>query len=136
MLNFLMRFNFNRISWELVPANSRPLAYPHFGRTLHYEPLLTLVSDRGICSFGSPSHNVQEGVVWIRAGARSPNTFIERLVVRHYKLVTDVSLRHLVCCSPNLKILDVTGTSVTEAGVRTFKLSKPQCVVFSNFGTM
>lgn len=96
-------------------------------------PPVNLISDRGICSFGLTRNNVQEGVIWIRAEARSPDTFIERLVVRHYKLVTDISLRHLTTCSPKLQLLDVTGTSVTENGVRTFKLNKPQCIILSDF---
>lgn len=96
-------------------------------------PPITLISDRGICSFGVSPDNVQNGVVWIRADFRSPDTFLETLVVRHYKLVTDVSLRHLVHCSPKLSYLDVTGTSVTEAGVQAFKLKKPLCKIISDF---
>ena len=97
------------------------------------EPPVLLVSDRGICSFGLPRNNVQDGVVWIRAEARAPDTLIEKLVVRHYRLITDVSLRHLVGCSPRLKLLDVTGTSVTAEGVRIFKREKPNCTVLSNY---
>lgn len=96
-------------------------------------PEPTLISDRGICSFGLPSHGVQDGVVWIRAEPRLADTFIERLVVRHYRLVTDTSLRHLAARAPNLRFLDVTGTSVTREGIESFKLEKPDCIVVSNF---
>lgn len=92
------------------------------------------ISDRGICSFGTPRENVNEGIIWIRADAlaRPADTFIERLTIRHYSSITDVTLRHLSLCAPNLQYLDVTGTSVTEAGIKEFINSKPNCVVISH----
>lgn len=127
----------NRISWEIVNHNNhQQYAQLFYNRPINrtFEPPpVTLISDRGICSFGVSPDNIQNGVVWIRADFRSPDTFLETLVVRHYKLVTDVSLRHLVHCSPKLSYLDVTGTSVTEAGVQAFKTKKPLCTVVSDF---
>lgn len=94
-------------------------------------PPVTLVSDRGISCFGqSPVHN--QGVVWIRAERREQDTLIERLTVRYYKLVSDVSLRHLALCAPKLKYLDITGTSCTVAGIRVFKTNKPNCEVITD----
>lgn len=130
-----------RISWEIVPClGNRNLRGGNQldqllsdGRVSCISLPPPLVSDRSLCSFGSPRNNVQEGVVWIGAFARSPDTLLERIVVRHYKLVTDVSLRHLAGCSPNLKLLDVTGTSVTQEGVEVFKAIKPDCTVLSDF---
>jgi hypothetical protein len=66
-------------------------------------PTKPLISDRGICSFGMSRNNIQQGVIWIRAEHRQPDTLLERIVVRHYILVTDISLRHLSTCSPKLK---------------------------------
>jgi hypothetical protein len=68
-------------------------------------PTKPLISDRGICSFGMSRNNIQQGVIWIRAEHRQPDTNLERLVVRFYKLVTDVSLRHLSTCAPKLKFV-------------------------------
>lgn len=91
-----------------------------------------LLSDRGICGFGHSRSNVQEGIIWIRAEARPADTLIERLVVRNYRTITDVTLRHLASCAPNLQYLDVTGTSVTTHGIRQFKAAKPNCIVVSH----
>lgn len=91
------------------------------------------ISDRGLCSFGIPQRNVQEGVVWIRAEARPADTLLERITIRNYRSVTNVTLRHLADCAPNLQYLDVTGTSVTKEGVEIFLQSKPDCRVVSNF---
>ena len=98
-----------------------------------YNPTtLNIVSDRGICGFGYARENVQPNFIWIRAEHRPNETQIERLTIRYYRSVTDISLRHLEECAPNLKFLDVTGTSVTQAGVRMFKEKKPNCIVVTD----
>lgn len=89
------------------------------------------ITDRGMCSFGMPRRNVQEGIIWIRAELRPPDTLLERITVRNYIDVTDVTLRHLALCAPNLRYLDVTGTSVTKKGIATFLKDKPDCQVIS-----
>lgn len=91
------------------------------------------VTDRGICSFGITRNNVNERIIWIRVESRPADTLIERLTIRHYRSVTDVALRHLTLSAPNLRYLDVTGTTVTRAGIRSFKAAKPDCVVVSDF---
>lgn len=93
----------------------------------------SLVSDRGICGFGLARNNVQEGIVWIRSELRPLDTLIERLTLRHYRSISDITLRHLAASAPNLRYLDVTGTSITQNGLRKFKASKPNCVVISDF---
>lgn len=52
--------------------------------------------------------------------------------MRGYRGITDTSLLHLAECSPNLQLLDVTGTSVTPQGVRKFEEIKPNCRVIAN----
>ncbi|XP_036323487.1 uncharacterized protein LOC118737224 [Rhagoletis pomonella] len=90
------------------------------------------ISDRGICCFGRPQNPVEPGVIWIRIGNRpSENSFV-RLSVRNYKKVTDISLHHLVQCSPDLIYLDLSGTSVTREGVQRFKASKPECQIIAD----
>lgn len=89
------------------------------------------ITDRGICSFGQARSNLQANLVWIRAEQRNPDTLLERLEVRGYRGVTDTTLLHLAECSPNLRHLDVTGTSVTAQGVRDFAAIKPNCVLVS-----
>lgn len=130
-----MIFFRRRISWEI---NHRPQAFSylrHFNRQqMGYAgdaPVshLHLISDRGLCSFGMPRNNVQEGIVWIRAEMRPADTPLERITVRNYRAITDVTLRHLASCAPNLQYLDVTGTSVTASGIRQFMDGKPNCEV-------
>lgn len=102
-------------------------------RAMSISPPISLISDRGICSFGLARNNVQNGLIWIRAEYRSPDTLLEKITVKNYRLVTDTALKHLVSCSPNLNMLDVTGTSVTREGVMVFKSKKTNCVVLSDF---
>lgn len=129
---------------RIDPARLAPFIHRAISRSLWFErnspppfspPRAFLISDRGICSFGFPRNPVQRGVVWIRAEARPPDTYVEKLVIRHYKAVTDVSLNHLSQCTPNLVYLDITGTSVTEVGVRSFKDEKPNCYIVSDVFT-
>lgn len=128
---------FRRISWEI---NNRPHAFSYLrqfnrqqmGYAADGAPLshLHLISDRGLCSFGMQrNNNAAEGMVWIRAEIRPPDTLLERITVRNYRSITDVTLRHLASCAPNLQYLDVTGTSVTASGVKLFMASKPQCEI-------
>lgn len=93
---------------------------------------INLISDRGICSFGVSPNNVMPNWIWIRAEAKNPNTSIERLVVRNYRQVTDMSLQHLKTCAPKLVHLDVSGTSVTGAAVEQFRIERPDCVVVAD----
>ncbi|KAM7359367.1 uncharacterized protein ACRADG_009077 isoform 1-T2 [Cochliomyia hominivorax] len=87
------------------------------------------ISDRGVCCFGRTRQPVQQGVIWIRFNNRPSENRFERFSVRDYKFVTDVSLQHLVQCSPHLVFLDVSGTSVTLEGLQRFKELKPECKV-------
>lgn len=125
---FSLLFEYRRISWEVqnMHRSSEPFARGSVVSNSSY------ISDRGLCSFGMPRRNVQEGIVWIRAELRPADTLLERITVRNYRSVTDVSLRHLAICAPNLQYLDVTGTSVTRKGINIFLASKPDCHVVSD----
>ncbi|XP_058128594.1 uncharacterized protein LOC131292870 [Anopheles ziemanni] len=89
---------------------------------------VSLVSDRGICAYGVSRYEIR-----VMDGELQNFTKLERLSVRNYKLVTDTSLDHLESAAPHLKMLDVTGTSVTADGVRSFRLSRSNCVIISDF---
>lgn len=104
-----------------------------FQNTPSSSSLFSYVTDRGMCSFGMPRRNVQENIIWIRAELRPADTLLERITVRNYADVTDVTLRHLALCAPNLRYLDVTGTSVTRNGIINFLKEKPDCQVISEF---
>lgn len=93
---------------------------------------MNLISDRGICSFGVSPNNVMPNWIWIRAEAKNPNTNIERMVLRNYRQVTDMSLQHLKTCAPKLVYLDVSGTSVTKEAVEQFRIEKVDCEVIAD----
>lgn len=126
---FFIRLN-RQISWEV--RNLYPYRQVRYHNTL-VNGSGNYITDRGMCSFGMPRRNVQEGIIWIRAELRPPDTLLERITVRNYSDVTDVTLRHLSLCAPNLRYLDVTGTSVTRRGITTFQKEKPECQVISEF---
>ncbi|XP_016952806.1 uncharacterized protein LOC108026395 [Drosophila biarmipes] len=115
-----------------------PLDRDH-NRRMRHRPTITspsspqyYVSDRAMYSFGRAPRPVQPDVVWIRNVNRSPDNRLERLSLRNYHLITNNTLEHLVQCSPNLVYIDVSGTSITLAGMRRFKSSKPECEVVAN----
>ncbi|XP_049290605.1 uncharacterized protein LOC125767762 [Anopheles funestus] len=95
---------------------------------------VSLISDRGICAYGV-SRNELAGAL-LDEILHHNLTGLERLSIRNYKLVTDTSLDHLETAAPHLKLLDVTGTSVTAQGIRNFRLSRPHCVVVSDHDKM
>lgn len=90
------------------------------------------ISDRGVCCFGRPPNPVDDAIIWIRVGYRPSENRFERLSVRNYKQVTDISLMHLVQCSPHLIFLDLSGTGVTKSGIQKFKNLKPECQIVAN----
>ncbi|XP_011137236.1 uncharacterized protein LOC105181875 isoform X1 [Harpegnathos saltator] len=100
-----------------------------------------LISDRAICALGSDTcdrrviNNYPHGMMILEEDKRifnNPN--LKTLVVRNYPRVTNSSLIHLAINAPSLEYLDVTGTSVTRAGIYCFKARKPNIRVVSSFG--
>uniref|UniRef100_A0A1A9ULX8 F-box domain-containing protein n=1 Tax=Glossina austeni TaxID=7395 RepID=A0A1A9ULX8_GLOAU len=87
------------------------------------------ISDQGLCSFGRSVNPTNHGRIWIGIRNRPNDTLIERFTIRNYKNITDVFLRHIVQCSPNLLYLDISGTGITFEGVKIFKESKPECKI-------
>lgn len=85
-----------------------------------------------VINSGVPRRDVQDGIVWIRAEARPADTLLERITVRNYHTITDITLRHLAECAPNLRALDVSGTNVTAEGVRIFRQNMPLCEVIAD----
>ncbi|XP_014482502.1 PREDICTED: uncharacterized protein LOC106748476 isoform X2 [Dinoponera quadriceps] len=99
-----------------------------------------LISDRAICALGSDTcdrrviNNYPHGMIILEEDRRifnNPN--LKTLVVRNYPRVTNSSLIHLALNAPSLEYLDVTGTSVTKAGIYCFKARKPNVQVISSF---
>lgn len=86
-----------------------------------------LITDRGVGSFGESSSNVRGGLIWIRCEARPRDTQLERVSLRGYRGITDITLQHLAESAPRLLHLDVRETSVTPAGVLAFRTARPTC---------
>ncbi|XP_055627398.1 uncharacterized protein LOC129769286 [Toxorhynchites rutilus septentrionalis] len=121
---------------EVADNNQRPAnafyQYLNLGPGAPGPNFVSLVSDRGICAYGV-SRNEIGVAAFIREYFRPNMSNLEKLLVRNYKLVTDTSLDHLESAAPNLKLLDVTGTSVTAEGVRNFRMARPNCTILSDF---
>lgn len=91
------------------------------------------ISDRGLLGFGVPRDQLLNNMVFIRMQQRDPNIYIEKLVARNFKGVTDVTLRHLEYCAPRLTYLDITGTSIKKEAIESFKIIKPECKIISSY---
>ncbi|XP_034946786.1 uncharacterized protein [Chelonus insularis] len=97
------------------------------------------ITDRSICSLGSyvcdrrVLDNVSRNVLYEEEVRVLNNPYLKTLVIRNYPLVTNKSLVHLAANANNLEYLDVTGTSVTESGVQTFKSQRPNVTLISSF---
>lgn len=131
-INLFVFFRSFSISWQVINDPQTLHQFGVYHTNLQRSAPPNNITDRGICAFGQARSNPQANVVWIRAEARSPDTLLERLVVRGYRSITDTALLHLVDCSPNLVYLDVSGTSVTSQGVRNFSAVKPNCLVVTS----
>ncbi|XP_075228640.1 uncharacterized protein LOC142328646 [Lycorma delicatula] len=95
------------------------------------------ISDIGVASFGSErdllnANPVGLSFVLIR-NQRPGQSGLETLVLRNYRSVTDISLKHTASCLPNLKYLDVRGTSCTQNGVSDFKRCRPDVELLTDF---
>ncbi|XP_034484673.1 uncharacterized protein LOC117789692 isoform X2 [Drosophila innubila] len=118
--------------WNMLDPLDREYARRRSSRP-HSSSLPThyFVSDRAIYSFGRPTNPVQADVVWIRNSPRCANNRLERISLRNYPYITNYTLEHLVQCSPNLRYIDVSGTSITMLGLRIFIKLKPHCEVIA-----
>lgn len=83
-------------------------------------------------SFGIANESVASNIIWIGGEKRPRETLLEVLLLRNYRNVTDRTLLHLEMAAPNLRYLDVSGTSVTAAGLQRIRAAKPNCRIISS----
>lgn len=62
-------------------------------------------------------------------GMRPNHSNLQVLSLTGYRNITDRSLVHLSTAAPELRLLDLSGSRVTRAGVEKFKTMKPECEV-------
>ncbi|XP_073974912.1 uncharacterized protein isoform X2 [Rhodnius prolixus] len=109
----------------------------------------TEVTDYSIVTFGSVpgeggrmarggAGGVDGGaeVIILQVGSfqRSPCK-LETLVIRNYRGITDVSLRHAASFMKSLKFIDVTGSGCSEAGILDFKNARPEVCIKPDIAT-
>ncbi|CRK94952.1 CLUMA_CG008440, isoform A [Clunio marinus] len=114
--------------------------YPHARRYLqfginsarNYEPLT--VSDRGMLGFGFPRPNLLGNLVYFGSQPPDHNTYLERIVLRNFRNITDTTLSHFETNAPRLIQLDVRGCpQITREAVERFKAARTQCELSSNY---
>lgn len=103
-----------------------------FGRNENRLPLS--ISDRGMLGFGIPRPNLMGNLVFIGNQPADPNTYLERIILRNFRNITDTTLSHFETNAPRLVYLDVRGCpQITREAVERFKAARAACELISNF---
>lgn len=94
------------------------------------------ISDRGMLAFGVPRSNLMGSLIYL--GNQQPeierNTYLERIVLRNFRNITDTTLSHLETNAPRLVFLDVRGCSqITRDAVERFKSARGTCQILTNY---
>lgn len=110
---------------------------PHASRYLQIERAHRMplsITDRGILSFGVPRPNLLGNLVFLGNHPPDPNTYLERVVLRNFRNITDTTLSHLETNAPRIMYLDVRGChQVTREAVERFKAARSNCMLLSNY---
>ena len=113
-----------------VPHASR---YLQFGRNQEHRLPLS-VSDRGMLGFGVPRPNIMGNLVFFGNQPTDPNTYLERIILRNFRNITDITLSHFETNAPRLTFLDIRGCSqISREAVERFKAARTGCELLSNF---
>lgn len=93
------------------------------------------ISDRAILAFGVPRSNLIGNVVFLGNQQQpDPNTYLERIILKNFRNITDTTLSHLETNAPRLVFLDVRGcTQISRDAVERFKLIRGSCQLISNY---
>jgi hypothetical protein len=94
------------------------------------------ISDRGMLAFGVPRSNLMGNLIFLgnQQAEVERNTYLERIVLRNFRNITDTTLSHLETNAPRLNFLDVRGCSqITRDAVERFKLVRGSCQILTNY---
>lgn len=115
-----------------IPHASR---YLQLARNREQRTPLTL-SDRAMLAFGVPRSNLIGNLVFLgnQQQQPDPNTYLEKIVLKNFRNITDTTLSHLETNAPRLVHLDVRGCSlISREAVERFKNVRATCQLVSNF---
>lgn len=114
-----------------IPHASR---YLHLARNREQRTPLQL-SDRAMLAFGVPRSNLIGNLVFLGNNQPpDPNTYLEKIVLKNFRNITDTTLSHLETNAPRLVHLDVRGCSqISREAVERFKIVRGSCHLISNF---
>lgn len=86
-------------------------------------------------AFGVPRSNLVGNLVFLGNQQPDPNTYLERIILRNFRNITDTTLSHLETNAPRLVFLDIRGCSqITREAVERFKLTRGNvCHLLSNY---
>lgn len=92
------------------------------------------VSDRGLLGFGVPRAGLMGNLVFFGNQPTDPNTYLERIILRNFTQVTDLTLAHFETNAPRLSFLDIRGCSqISREAVERFKVARNGCELISNY---
>lgn len=93
------------------------------------------ISDRGMLSFGVPRSNLMGNLIYLRNQEPDRNTHLEKIVLRNFRNITDITLSHLETNAPKLVYLDVRGCSqITRDAAERFKIARGgTCQLLTSF---
>lgn len=113
---------------------SRFSRYLQFGRDQNEQRVPLTVSDRGMLGFGVPRPNIMGNLVFFGNQPADPNTYLQRIILRNFRNITDTTLAHFETNAPRLVFLDVRGCpQVTRETVDRFKAVRADCELLSNY---
>lgn len=106
--------------------------YLQFGR--NQEQRLISVSDRGMLGFGVPRPSIMGNLVFFGNQPADPNTYLERIILRNFRNITDTTLSHFETNAPRLVFLDIRGCpQISREAVDRFKFARTECELISNY---
>lgn len=93
------------------------------------------VTDRGILAFGVPRSNLIGNLVFLGNQQQpDPYTYLEKIVLKNFRNITDTTLSHLETNAPRLIYLDIRGcTQVTREAVERFRVVRGSCQIISSY---
>lgn len=92
------------------------------------------VTDRGMLGFGVPRPSNMGNLVFFGYQPADPNTYLERIILRNFTSITDITLSHFETNAPRLIFLDIRGCSqISREAVERFKAARTDCELLSNF---
>lgn len=86
-------------------------------------------------AFGVPRSNLMGNLIYLgNQQELERNTYLEKIVLRNFSNITDITLSHLETNAPRLTYLDVRGCpQISRDAIERFKLARNTCQLLTNY---